>query len=118
MPYITNEQVAEKRKAIKKAFPNWKFSVTRKHHSSLNVCILEADIKLTDKRNESVNHYYIKDHYKDKPETMEALQKIADIMLKGEETISHDSDYGSIPNFYVSLSIGAWDKPFVYKSNL
>jgi len=113
MPYITNEEVVEKRKAIKKAFPNWKFSITRKHHTCLRVSILEADIKLTEESNKPVNHYYIKDNYEG--EVMEALQKLVDIMLKGEEIVSNDSDYGSIPNFYVSLQIGEWDKPFVYK---
>jgi hypothetical protein len=115
MAYITNEEVAKKRAEIKKAFPKWKFSITRKNYSTLRVSILEADIQLTEKTNEPVNQYYIKDHYKDKPEVMEALQKIADIMLKGEEVAHVCSDYGSIPNFYVSLSIGEWDKPFVYK---
>lgn len=115
MPFITTQEVAEKRKAIKKAFPTWKFSITRQHHSKLSVSILEADIKLTEKGNEPVNHYYIKEHYKNNVEVMEALQKITDIMIKGEEVISQDSDYGAIPNFYVSLQIGEWDKPFVYK---
>lgn len=116
MSYIASETVKEKRKAIKKAFPTWKFSITRKHHSTISVSILEADIKLTDKPNESVNHFYIKDHYKDKPEIAEALQKIADIMMEGKETMYHDADYGNVPNFYVHLNIGEWDKPFVYKS--
>lgn len=115
MPHITNEIVSQKRKEIKTAFPNWKFSITKRHHSTLCVDILEADIKLTEKEYESVNQYYIKDHYKDNPEVRDVLQKIADIMLKGEEIVSHDGDYGAIPNFYVDLSIGQWDKPFVYK---
>lgn len=116
MPYITNEQVDEKRKAIKKTFPNWKFSITKKHHSSIDVVILEADINLTEKQNESVNPYYVKDHYKDNNEVMEALQKIVDILEGDNETLYHDGDYGNIPKFYTHLSIGAWDKPFKYVS--
>lgn len=114
MPYITTEQVNEKRKAIKNAFPNWKFSITKKHHSSIDVVILEADINLTEKQNESVNPYYVKDHYKDNKEVMEALQKIVDILEGDNETISVDGDYGAIPKFYTHLSIGKWDKPFKY----
>ena len=26
-----------------------------------------------------------------------------------------DSDYGSVPNFYVRLSIGEWDRPYQIK---
>lgn len=114
MPYISTEQIAEKRKAIKLAFPNWKFSITRRHYSSIDVVILEADIKLTDKADEGVNTYYIKDHYKDNTEVMEALQKIVDIMDESNATVSIDGDYGAIPKFYTRLSIGAWDKPFKF----
>jgi len=115
MPHITNETVTKKRKEIKKAFPNWKFSITKRHHSTLCVDILEADIKLTEQDNQAVNHYYIKDHFQKQPEVRDALQKIANIMLEGEKVISHDGDYGNIPNFYVSLGIGQWNRPFVYK---
>jgi hypothetical protein len=115
MSYITNEQVAEKRKAIKAEFPTWKFSITRKHMTSISVNILEADIKLTEKENgyEQVNHFYIKENYKG--DIQEALQKISDIITTDERTLYVDSDYGNIPNFYANLSIGQWNKPFVYK---
>jgi hypothetical protein len=75
MPYISTRKVAEKRKAIKKAFPNWKFSITKEHHSSLHVIILEADMELLTEQEiiehngkVSVNHYYIQEHYKDRPD--------------------------------------------------
>ncbi|HWY35750.1 MAG TPA: LPD29 domain-containing protein [Nitrosopumilaceae archaeon] len=115
MSYISTEDVATKRKEIKTAFPNWKFSITREHYSSLNVVILEADIKLTDKENVSVNQYYIKEHYADNKEVRDALQSIVDIMMRGKKTVSTDGDYGNIPNFYVNLEIGKWNKPFVFK---
>ena len=115
MPYITSEKVAEKRKEIKKAFPNWKFSITRKHHSTLKVVILEADIKLTEEKNISVNHYYVAEHYAHNTEVRDALQSILDIMMRGKEIVSVDGDYGNIPNYYVDLDIGEWDKPFVFK---
>ncbi len=114
MPYISTEDVTKKRKAIKAAFPTWKFSITREHYTSLNVSILEADLLLTDKPNESVNHFYIQDHYVNS-EIQTALQTIADIMTAGTKIVSEDIDYGSIPNFYTNLSIGKWNKPFIYK---
>lgn len=118
MPYITTESINEKRKAIKLAFPTWKFSITRKHHSTIKVVILEADILLTEKADEGVNHYYVKDHFGNKPEVAEVLQKLVDIMEGNNETISIDGDYGAIPKFYTSLSIGEWDKPFVFKPKM
>lgn len=113
MSYITAEQIREKRNAIKAAFPGWKFSITRKHHSTIKVVILQADIMLTDKPSVGVNTFYIKDHYKDKPEVMQALLTIHNIMDGSNETVQIDGDYGAIPQFYTDLDIGEWDKPFV-----
>lgn len=117
MPYISTEEVAKKRAEIKKAFPNWKLSITRHHHSSICVDILQADIQLlldTEKKSESVNYFYIADHYKELPEAKDALLKIYEIINEGNRTVSVDGDYGNIPQFYVSMSVGQWDKPFVY----
>jgi hypothetical protein len=116
MPYISTQEVAEKRKAIKEAFPNWKFSIVREHYSSLNVCIMEADINLLDDENmergyQGVNQFYIKDHFQG--EVKEKLQQIYDIMREGNRIISEDADYGSIPSFYTNISIGKWDKRFM-----
>ena len=120
MAYISNEEISEKRKLIKKVFPKWKFSIRNKHHSTLIVTILESDIDFNaiikeDRGHETINEFYYKEHYKDFPEIVECLEKILNIMLKGNEIVSEDSDYGSIPNFYVSLRIGEWDKKFVFK---
>ena len=121
MPYISNEEVTKKRKAIKAAFPNWKFSITKEHYTSIHVAILEADIELMSHEEMiehrgyvQVNHYYIHEHYADRPEIMKALQDIADIMKEGKKESSFDGDYGSIPNFYVNLRIGEYSKPFKY----
>lgn len=116
MPYISSEEVKAKRERIKKEFPGFKFSITRKHHSSINVNILEAPINLlTNKEgrtHEQINHFYIEEHYKDNPEIKNVLLKIYNIMSEGVRIISEDGDYGSIPNFYTNISIGTWEKPF------
>ncbi|MDP2692769.1 MAG: LPD29 domain-containing protein [bacterium] len=119
MPYITTERVKQIREELKKEFPSkkgWKLSVTRRHYSGVDVRVLSAPIKMTDKTEggESVNYFYIADHYKDKPEVRDVLLKIYGIMNEGNRTASVDGDYGNIPEFYVSLSIGQWDKPFVF----
>jgi len=117
MSYISTEDVRAKRIKIKKTFPGFKFSITCQRHSSIHVSILEAPINMLtgDKEYESVNHFYIEDHYKETPEIMEILLKIKNILSKGQHEIVYDGDYGSVPNFYINISIGSWDKPFKIK---
>lgn len=112
MPYITPEQVKAKRNELKKTFPSFKFSVTGKNYTSLYVTILAAPIMLTDKKYEQVNPYYIHSHYTG--EIKDTLQKIRDIANRSNYTEVVDSDYGSVPSFYLHISIGEYDKPFIY----
>jgi hypothetical protein len=66
---------------------------------------------------EQINQYWYKDHYEDYPEKVEFLDKIIEIVNEGNGTESYDGDYGTIPNFYVNVSIGNWNKPYVVKNN-
>jgi len=129
MPYITTDHVARIRKEIKTAFPDFKFSIRREHHSSVRITILSAPIQLLVglrdiRTNEieypqrgytTVNHFYVKEHYKDHPEVRDVLLKIVDIMMKENKEESYDSDYGYIPEYYCHLQIGEWNKPFEVK---
>lgn len=118
MPYITTEEVKEKRDLIKKEFPNFKFSITRQHYTSLNIAIMEGDMDLMgdSKRDyESVNHFHVESNYKDRPEVKEVLKKLVGIALNGQREITYDDDYGSVPNFYINVTIGKWDKPYTLK---
>lgn len=115
MPYITNEEMTEKRNAIKKAFPNWKFSITRHNYSTIVVDILQAPIDLVNNSgNRNVNCFYIKETFTG--EAKEALLKIHDIAANGKRALTYDQDYGSVPTFYTDINIGKWDKPFIHKS--
>ena len=49
MGYITKEQVKKIREDLKASFPEFKFSVTNKDYSSVNVVILTAPIELRTK---------------------------------------------------------------------
>ena len=117
MSYISVEQVAAKRKAIKEAFPNYKISVRNCNHSKIQATILAGPIALTNNPNgyENVNHFYIKDNYRDRPETAQVLQGIIDILKEDQSELTYDGDYGSIPTFYVGISIGDWDKSYQVK---
>lgn len=118
MPYISTEKVAQKREAIKAAFPHWKFSITCDNNSSIAVAILEADIELTQEKHVQVNPHLIKQDRYGTGAAKEALEKIYSIASAGVDTEVEDGDYGRVPTFYVHLNIGKWDKPFIYNPNL
>lgn len=117
MPYITKDQVAAKRAALKKALPEFKLSVRNRNYSQICVTILEGPIEMTqDPRGyEQVNHFWINDHYEDRPQIKNVLNTIADICKEDQRELVYDGDYGSVPTFYVSISIGDWDRPYQVK---
>lgn len=117
MPYLSTEHAKRIRDNVKKAFPEFKFSIRKEHHSSIVVSILSGPIELITKdiytnRYEQVNHYYIKEHYKDFPEIKDMLLKLYKIINEGNYTENVDGDYGAIPSFYVNIEIGKWNKPY------
>lgn len=119
MPYISTEEVKEKRNALKKKFPKYKFSITRQHCSSLNVSIMQGPEDLMDgveRDYEQVNHYHIDSHYSDQPEKCKLLNGIYEIISQDQKELVYDGDYGSVPNFYVNIQIGKFDKPYVIKN--
>ena len=118
MAYISKEQVSAKRKALKAALPQFKFSVRNRDRSQICVTILEGPIEMTQdpRGHEQVNHFWINSHYEDKPEVKHVLNTISDICKADQREVVYDGDYGSIPNFYVSISIGDWERPYVCKS--
>ena len=121
MPHITTERVSEIRKELKREFPNFKFSITKRHHSTVVVAILAAPFNMlsdetNERRYEGVNHFYINEHYKENTKVRDILLKIEEIINNGNYTVCQDSDYGAIPSFYIDIKIGDWDKPFIVKS--
>lgn len=115
MPHMSAKRTAEIRAELKKEFPDFKFSIRTRHHSTICVSVLEAPFNMlmnTTRENESVNYFHISDHYENCPKIKEVLLKIYSIMNDGNYTVSVDGDYGNIPSFYVDLQVGEWDKPF------
>jgi hypothetical protein len=118
MPYITNEEVKAIRQALKKNFPEFKFSVRKEDHSGVIVALMKGPLNFPFERNgecyEQINHYYIEEHYKEYPEVAEKLQAIYECCQKVHpQTEKHyDCDYGSIPNYYFSLHVGKYNKSF------
>ena len=112
MPYISTEQVKEVRTELKKQFPEFKFSIVRRDYSCISVHIISGPLNFGVDY-QQVYKYYIIEHYKG--QAGKILQKISDIMNRENYTASHDADYGAIPHYYTSLSIGQWDKKYELK---
>jgi hypothetical protein len=117
MPYIKKERIAEIRSQIRKEFPSkdgWNISVTWENYSGVRIKILAAPVKLTDKDHENVNHHSIDTRYKDEPERLKVFARLNQIANEGNGIEVEDGDYGSVPDFYVWIQVGEWNKPFVY----
>jgi hypothetical protein len=112
MPFISSEDVATIRKAVRAALPEFKVSVTKEHHSSVHVTLIEGPIAAPV---EGVNVYWYKEHLKDRPDAIEVVDTILAEIFKVKKcyTEVEDSDYGSVPNFYYHVHFGKWDKPYI-----
>lgn len=126
MAYISSEEVKKIRQALKKEFKNLKLSVTREHHSVVNVSIMSSDIdfinSLTERgeclRNKrdymQVNQYYIEEYFNGKAK--EILLKIKDIITgiktcKNSNAGDLSADYSDY-NYFYNINIGKFDKPY------
>lgn len=117
MPYISKEEVANRRKAIKSALPGFKCSITRDGSNCIRVAILEGPINLLppedrQRGHAGVNPYYYREVFAMMPEVVGVLDTVMPIATAGRIEESTDSDYGSIPTFYLSVEIGKWDQPY------
>ncbi len=113
MPHIRIEEVKAIREKLKATFPKVKFSLTREHFSSVRCSIMESPFEF-EKNHMPINHHamWMTDHHKGKP-YLSFLLAVAAILTEKKETESFDSDYGSIPNYYVTMQVGQWNKPHV-----
>lgn len=127
MAYITREKSAAVRKALKARFPDWKFSVSISHHSSLKVVIISAPIELLAYRkpgpyddrvsgieitNATVNQFWITEGWASP--AAELLKEIKAICNEGNHDNSDiQSDYFDV-GWYFSLSVGDWGRPFQF----
>jgi len=117
MAYISKEEVANRRKAIKSALPGFKCSVTRDGSNCIRVAILEGPVQLLHpdeigRGHCGVNPYYYRENFAAMPEALAVLDQVMSIATVGKRVQYVDSDYGSIPNFYVDVQIGKWDQPY------
>lgn len=125
MAYITKEETKEIRDNLKKAYPEIKFSVRMRHHSTVLVTILESpyNFELNGKDYRDVNVYHIDTQSNEshvdydgnlvKPHThLDILKGILKIVSeKHWDKSDIMTDYFNC-SFYYYLSIGRWEKAY------
>ena len=133
MAYISTEEVAAIRKELKKELPEYKFSVTKHHHSSVTVAFMKgpafAEFQSRDRYtgefkddviegHEQLNHYWAMDFYGEKNgaliKKVEKIIKTAPAKAGGREWYDKSdamTDYFDTA-FYMSIHVGKWDKPY------
>jgi hypothetical protein len=112
MPYITTAAVKEIRNELKARFPKFKFSVVRRDGMAVDVSIMRGPIDFGNSNNQSVNKYWLEQHWGHNPEAFQFLKEVVSIVGREQRIISRDTDYGDWPNYYFDISIGKWDRPY------
>ena len=123
MPYITKDQVKQKRAALKAALPAYKLSVTTEHYSGIKVAIMAGPTDFgteytqlnpyIDYREERYNSNT--GEYDSNPPIQAILDIVMPILNEGKGEGFEDSDYGHVPDYYTWVHIGKWDKPYQIK---
>lgn len=114
MPYISSETVKAIRTEIKETFKDMKFSVTTEHHSTIVVALMEGKFDV-EKDYVQLNHYHLDSKQMGySEEVVEMGKQVLAIINKHQEQkeLTYDSDYGSVPTFYINIHIGKWDRPY------
>lgn len=114
MPYLNPEVTKEVRKELRKEFKNLKLSVKTRNYSTLEITIKEGDVDFNAEHQTGLN--YMTDRLEGKlKEVVERMKEIIEA-IKPQKELVLCSDYGSVPNFYIDIELGSWDKPYKLKT--
>lgn len=114
MAYISKDEVKNVREQLKKAFPKFKFSVSGGNSLSLNVSIMSGPEDFSEVlgqwKNVQINEFHTYQYGKFKT----LFDNIIKVMKSQNWFDESDSmvDYFHVA-YYLHLSIGKWDKPYV-----
>ena len=133
MAYINAQDVNHIRVALKKEFPQYKFSVTRDHHLGVNINFMKgprfAEYEYFDRYSgemkkdnldghHQINHFHLESFYG--KENAEILGKVSEIahtapgLAGGKKYYNNNdiqSDYFDVA-YYVRISVGKWNKEY------
>lgn len=112
MPYISTEEVKKIRESLKKELPEFKLSVCRENGHALCVHLMAGPVKFPQSYDQ-VNHFHYRNHYEG--DALKVLDRVMGTIdaLHPRKIEHEDSDYGSIPNYYLHLQVGKWNKPYI-----
>jgi len=113
MAYISTEQVKSIRDQIKSAYPRYKWSVSRRHHSTVVIVLQESDLPIETKH--QVNQYWYKTDEKLDDKSKKVISRVLDICNSVERCYDRNAgdvgaDYGD-STYFIDMDIGKWDKP-------
>ena len=117
MAFINKDQVKQIREALKKEFPEIKFSVRKENHSSVYVSILKSPYDFSDLPHYRPDYYTSVNHFR-VPDCVHRrmLEKIIMIVKTGSDRKWFDksdsmTDYFHVA-FYIHLYVGHWEKGY------
>ena len=114
MAYITKEEVRNVRELLKKKFPKFKFSVSGGNSLSLKVAIMSGPEDFREvlglRNSMDVNQYHLYQYGR--------FEKLFTDIFKAMKSQNWFDDSDSMVDYfntayYIGLSIGKWDKPYV-----
>lgn len=104
------------RKWLKETYPRYKFSVTQNGYRSINIYLVKADFEAFTKESgliyKDINHYHIGTDRAITERAREVMLNVCDF------TMSYNYDNSDVmtdyfdTNFYLTLGIGRYDKPY------
>lgn len=141
MAYMDQGKKAKIAAELKKVIPkDWKYSLGVRNHSTIVLTIRSAPVDIIENINERIRrlhdndvmashnsnmvtndytHFQVNEYYLERQfsgEILTIMEKIKDALnLNNHDNSDSQTDYFDVGH-YVSLNIGAWDKPFEVKS--
>jgi hypothetical protein len=117
MAYISTPEVKLIRETLKQAYPDFKFSVRRDNHISVDVSVVSGPIELEVNRGD-INQYHLDTLYEGK--TLEFLKGIDKIIRMAPVRQHYDksdalSDYFNVA-YYYHISVGKFNKEYEVKA--
>ncbi len=113
MAYISTEDIKKIRIALKKTFPEFKFSVRQSHGTGISVTLISGPVDFGLKEDYMQINQYHTEFYKNE----DLLKKMLNIIDTAGERQNFDksdsmTDYFHV-GYYVDLSVGSYNKPFI-----
>jgi hypothetical protein len=133
MSYISQETKKEISTNLKTILAKYKIkaSLAVEHHSLVSLNIYSSPIDFIGNYNKvagqryanqhfepvkdyfTVNHFWYKEQFDGI--ALECLTEIINVLNRKNGVFVEDSDYGIVPDYYIHVNIGKWNKPYLLR---